>query len=922
MTPRPLLIGGKRGPLASLPVSAVSSSSIQPLASSFQNLIETQRLECLTTARKQMLELDSNRDKTPVFLPGSDGHLALFLRVTNHESPVTSHRSPAATLSAPMAQRFCEVALPVPLRSTFTYAVPASFNGEELIGRRVVVPFRNRAMVGVGLALSDRAPEIAAGKKSIKEIVELMDPLPALPPKLIELGQWISRYYVAPIGETMRAMLPPEIEVRHDREYSLSDAGRAYLAQLASGDETTEEESTERALLQRVNDEGGAASSAQIRRWPGGEASAERLVRRGYISAREVLRKRRTRTQKILAWNPAQTDAPVRKGPLTNDAEERIKEVLTAIRGPLPLAILAAKAGVSRSVILRLEKKGRLLAWEEPLTIEEDSWDTDFTPPTNVLNAEQKSALEEIWRWIVAGKFAAALLHGVTGSGKTEVYLGAIEAALSRGKKAIVLVPEIALTLWVGRLVRARFGANVAILHSGLPDIERAREWWRVRHGEAKVVVGTRSAVFAPLENLGLIIVDEEQESSYKQEETPRYNGRDTAVYRAQLEGAVAILGSATPSLETYHNARAGKYHLLELTSRVENRTLAEVRIVDLREEFRREHRAAPVSETLRAAIALRLEEGTQAMILINRRGYSWSLLCRSCGAMIQCQNCSIALTYHKSRQRLECHYCGYSIRPPKACPKCKAEYLYFVGDGAERVEEYLREQFPKARIARLDRDTVRTKREYQQVLGAFAGGEIDILVGTQMVAKGHDFQRVTLVGVVAADLALGRPDFRAAEKTFQLLTQVAGRAGRGELSGEVLVETYYPEHYAIQYAVKQDYVSFYEKEAHFRRMLHYPPFAALASILIRDRKIENAIRWSRALGGFFEPFENRGVKILGPAAAPLARLRREYRFQFVLKSPQRSALSRALSGCLDFCASKEIPETAVIVDVDPASLS
>ena len=366
------------------------------------------------------------------------------------------------------------------------------------------------------------------------------------------------------------------------------------------------------------------------------------------------------------------------------------------------------------------------------------------------------------------------------------------------------------------------------------------------------MVVGTRSAVFAPLENLGLIIVDEEQESSYKQEETPRYNGRDTAVYRARLEGAVALLGSATPSLETYHNARAGKYQLLNLTSRVENRPLAEVRIVDLREEFRRQHRAPPVSERLRAAIALRLEERTQAMVLINRRGYSWSQLCRSCGAFVQCQNCSIALTYHKSRQRLECHYCGYSIRPPKQCPKCHAEYMYFVGDGAERVDEYLREQFPAARIARLDRDTVRTKREYQQVLGAFANGEIDILVGTQMVAKGHDFQRVTLVGVVAADLALGRPDFRAAERTFQLLTQVAGRAGRGELSGEVLVETYYPEHYAIQYAAQQDYISFYEKEAHFRRILHYPPFTALATVLVRDRKVENAIRWSRVARRIF----------------------------------------------------------------------
>ena len=813
-----------------------------------------------------------------------------------------------------MTPRYCEVALPVPLRSTFTYAVPVSFQNEDLVGRRVLVPFRNRAMVGVALSVSERAPAIAR----VKEISELLDPIAALPPKLIELGHWISRYYLAPVGETFRAMLPPEIELRHDREYWLTDSGRAYFEEVAAGAEKTDVESSELEFLRPFVGTGekiGAIQSAAVRRLPGGEAAAERLVRRGYLAARDMVHRRKTRSQKIVAWNPAKEE------PAANAAEEKIREVLTATRGPLPLALLMKKAEVSRAVIHRLEKQGRVLTWEEPLTVEEDSWDTDFAPPTNILNAEQKLALAEIWRWLVAGKFAAGLLHGVTGSGKTEVYLGAIEAAISRGKTAIVLVPEIALTLWVGRLVRARFGETVAVLHSGLPDVERAREWWRVRHGQASIVVGTRSAVFAPLENLGLIIVDEEQETSYKQEETPRYNGRDVAVYRARLEGAVALLGSATPSLETYHNARSGKYHLLELTSRVENRPLADVRIVDLREEFRQQHKAAPVSESLRAAIALRLEEKTQAMVLINRRGYSWSLLCRSCGAFVQCENCSIALTYHKSRQRLECHYCGYAIRPPKKCPKCNGEYMYFVGDGAERVEEYLREKFPSARIARLDRDTVRTKREYQQVLGAFADGELDVLVGTQMVAKGHDFQRVTLVGVVAADLALGRPDFRAAERTFQLLTQVAGRAGRGELAGEVLVETYYPEHYAIQLAVRQDYVSFYEKEAHFRRMLHYPPFTALASVLVRDRKIENAIRWSRALAGYFAPFENRGVKILGPAAAPLARLRKDYRFQFVLKSPKRSALSLALSGALDFCDAKKIPDTAVIVDVDPTSL-
>ena len=811
-----------------------------------------------------------------------------------------------------MPARYCEVALPVPLRSTFTYAVPAAFNGEPLIGRRVVVPFGRRAMTGVALAESDRPPNLAR----IKEIAEVMDSVPALPPRLIELGLWISRYYVAPIGEAFRAMLPPEIELRHDREYSLTNPGREYLRNLAAAEELTEDERAEFALLRRIDELESPAPSARISRWPGGEALAEKLVRRGYLTAREIMRHRKTRTQQIVSWRADAKDVPA------GEPEARIRDALTAAGAPLPLAHLLEKAKVSRAAVKRLEKSGLVDTWEEPMTPGEDPWDTDFTPPANILNVEQNEALAEIWRWLVSEKFTAGLLHGVTGSGKTEVYLGAIQAALSRGKTAIVLVPEIALTLWVGRLVRARFGDYVAVLHSGLPDIERAREWWRVRRGKARVVVGTRSAVFAPLENLGLIIVDEEQESAYKQEETPRYNGRDTAVYRARLENASVLLGSATPSLESYHNARAGKYKLLLLTSRVENRPLAEVRIIDLREDFLRQHRVAPISEALRSAIALRLEEKTQAMVLINRRGYSWSMLCRSCGAMVQCENCSIALTYHKSRQRLECHYCGYTIRPPKQCPKCHAEHMYFVGDGAERVDEYLRQQFPAARIGRLDRDIVRTKREFQQVLGAFSKGELDVLVGTQMVAKGHDFERVTLVGVVAADLALGRPDFRAAERTFQLLTQVAGRAGRGQLSGEVLVETYYPEHYAIQFAAQQDYVSFYEKEAHFRRLLHYPPFTALATVLVRDRKVENAIRWSRALAACFAPFEKQGVKILGPAAAPLARLRRDYRFQFVLKSPHRSALGKALAAAIDYCAKNEIPETAAIVDVDPQNLS
>jgi primosomal protein N' (replication factor Y) len=603
------------------------------------------------------------------------------------------------------------------------------------------------------------------------------------------------------------------------------------------------------------------------------------------------------------------------------EKEARVFHVLAEERGPLPLPQLAKLAKVSRPLIERMIHQEKLKCWEEPIAIEEDLFDADYTPPSNILNVDQERELAVIRGWLDAGAFTAGLLYGVTGSGKTEVYLNAVEEVLARNQTALILVPEIALTLWVGRLCRAKFGAGVAVLHSALAEVERAREWWRVRRGEARVVVGTRSAVFAPVENLGLIVVDEEQEASYKQEETPRYHGRDVAVVRAKLEGAVVLLGSATPSLESFQNARNGKYQLLQLDSRVENRPLAPVEIVDLREDFKTTHNTGPISSKLNKAIAARLAEGTQSLILINRRGYSWSVICRSCGISVQCENCSISLTYHKQRQRLECHYCGFSRRVPDVCPKCNSEHVYFFGAGAEQLEEKLREKFPEAKIARLDRDSVRTKSAYQQVLGDFATGKIDILVGTQMVAKGHDFQRVTLVGVISADSQLSLPDFRAAERTFQLLTQVAGRAGRGGLPGEVLVETYYPEHYAIQLAARQDYLTFFEREVQFRRLLHYPPFTALASILVRDTKIENAIRWSRQLSAFLAPMESRGVKVLGPAAAPLARLKREYRFQFLLKAPKRAQLTRAVSELLAFSEEKEIPQKAVLVDIDPLSL-
>jgi len=813
-----------------------------------------------------------------------------------------------------MPLNYCEVALPVPLRSLFTYAIPERLAGSISAGSRVLVPFRNRAMIGVVVEVSTRKPD-PERVKYIRNVVESLDPIPSLPPKLLELGRWVSKYYVAPPGEVFRAMLPPQVDLRHEREFLLTDAGRARRAQIDAAGNRSEEEITDLALLSLLEIEGNPIRADRLRKLPGGEAAAERLVRRRQLESREVAIHRHARVQKIVAWNENAASE------LLAEKEARIFHVLAEERGPLPLPVVAKLSKVSRALIERLIRQGKLKSWEEPIVAEEDLFEVDYTPPSNVLNIDQERELNEIRAWLDAGVFKAGLLYGVTGSGKTEVYLGAVEAALARNRTALLLVPEIALTLWIGRLCRARLGAGVAVLHSALAEVERAREWWRVRRGEARVVVGTRSAVFAPVENLGLVVVDEEQEASYKQEETPRYHGRDVAIVRAKLEGAVALLGSATPSLESFQNARSGKYQLLQLESRVENRPLAPVEIVDLREDFRSTHKVGPLSTKLSEAIAERLAQGTQSLILINRRGYSWFVICRSCGAGVQCENCSISLTYHKQRGRLECHYCGFSRRVPKTCPKCASEHVYFFGAGAEQLEEKLREKFPGARVARLDRDSVRTKRAYQQVLGDFASGKIDILVGTQMVAKGHDFQRVTLVGVVSADSQLSLPDFRAAERTFQLLTQVAGRAGRGALPGEVLVETFYPEHYAIQLAARQDYLAFFEKEQQFRRLLHYPPFTALASVLVRDTKIENAIRWSRLLSTFLAPQESRGVKVLGPAAAPLARLKREYRFQFLLKAPKRAQLTRLVSELLSFSEAEEIPAKAVLVDVDPLSL-
>ncbi|MBI2816031.1 MAG: primosomal protein N' [Acidobacteria bacterium] len=538
------------------------------------------------------------------------------------------------------------------------------------------------------------------------------------------------------------------------------------------------------------------------------------------------------------------------------------------------------------------------------------------------LTTGQSAVLCAIERKMDSGQFGVVLLHGVTGSGKTEVYLRAIEHCLAKNRPALMLVPEISLTPAMAGLFDARFGNRVAVLHSGMSDNEREEQWHRVRTGRSDVVLGTRSAVFAPLNRPGLVIVDEEHDWSYKQEEAPRYHGRDMAIVRARDAGATVILGSATPAIETRHNAETGRYQLLELEHRVQERPLAQTEIVDMRQEFVETGKKSFLSRRLEEEIEKRLQQHEQNLILMNRRGYSAFVLCRTCGHSIECPNCSIALTHHKRFPRLLCHYCGHARAIPKFCPECASEHLYFMGEGSEQIEEALQRRFPAARIGRLDRDTAAGRGRAAAILAAFRNHELDILVGTQMIAKGHDIHRVTLVGVISADIGLARPDFRAAERTFQLLTQVAGRAGRGDLPGEVIIQTYYPEHYAIRSAAAQDYAMFYAKELGFRQVMHYPPFSVLANVIIKSPSAENALKITGRLGRHLEAQQKPGLKLLGPAAAPIHKLKKDYRYHFLIKASRHRILADVLHSCRDFARTENFPPTAMIIDVDPQSFT
>ena len=808
--------------------------------------------------------------------------------------------------------QFCDVALPVPLDMAFTYRIA---DAVPVIGGRVLVPFRNERLAGIVTALHDRQPTVQT-----KSVLEVLDSEPVLDPVLMHLGQWISQYYLAPIGEVFRTMVPLGAEIKRAKIYRIGDAGHEALhASATTGSsrrsrQQIDDQMLEYAVLDYLSMSDDVLEGTLRSATGASRDVLDNLVRKKWIAREDASTARDARrTIQIATLKEI-------SGKL-NENQQRIIAALQQAGGRLPVQRIR-DLPVPRSTLQTLVRRGIVELIEEPAEFtvsglkKRGPSHLDF-----IFNPQQKAALEAIQQSVEKKTFSVSLLHGVTGSGKTAVYLAAMQSVLESGRSAILLVPEIGLTPAAAANLYQVFGDQVAILHSALTADERAEQWHRIRRGETRIVVGTRSAVFAPVSNLALLVVDEEHDHSYKQEETPRYHGRDVAVMRGKLSNAAVVLSSATPSIESYHNAQTGKYSLIELTERVERRPLPEVEVVDMRFEFQQMGEDRLFSGPLVREVSERLERGEQAMILLNRRGYSSIVLCRACGETLQCKNCSIALTFHKSGYRMECHYCGFRRAVPKVCPGCGSEYIYFLGAGSEKVEERLHEAFPQARIGRLDRDTVRTRHDFERVLNQFHAGEINLLVGTQMIAKGHDVHGVTLVGVVGADFALGFPDFRAAERTFQLLTQVAGRAGRGETPGKVILQTYYPDHYAIQFAQQHDYRGFFEKEVRYRRWMHYPPFSALANVLVRSDKLDLTLKWTGQLGKWFEGTRNEGVRVLGPSVAPIMRLKRDYRYHFIVKATGRDKLNQALKKMLAFADSQKIPRTHVIVDVDALSL-
>jgi primosomal protein N' (replication factor Y) (superfamily II helicase) len=834
---------------------------------------------------------------------------ALSLSVPDRGSRGSTESSGAGARPT-VFEAFAELALPVPIPRTFSYGVPAALLRARP-GCRARVRFGSRSLVGCIVEVREEPPSLPEGARLVP-IGALLDDEPVLSPSQIELAVWIADYYVAPPGLVCRAMLPPETP----REE------RLVYARVEGVEEKT---GSAGGLPARVLDAlARPMTAAAVARALGKKnvtGTLAALLRKGLVERRTRDGARGgARTIRVCRITEAGRLA-LAEGKL-HPTTTRLLTLLSVATDWVPLSVIRYELELSKGGPFRtLRDRGRIEIRSEE--VRRTPWDRlrgRKPEPSVTLTEAQRGALSEIESALETARFHPIVLRGVTGSGKTEVYLHAAERALGQGRAVLMLVPEIALTPRLAALLHGRFGENVAILHSALSSGERRDEWWRIQRGEARVVVGARAAALAPVANLGLVVVDEEHEGSYKQEESPRYSARDVAIVRARNDGAVVVLGSATPSLESYTHAVEGRYRLLTLPERIGDRPLANVDLIDMRGVVRDEGPETVISAPLREGIARRLSAGEQSMLLLNRRGYAGQLLCRQCGLNLQCTECSVAMTLHRQATLAVCHYCGLGRKTPERCETCGAEYLRQVGYGTERIEELVKELFPESRVARMDRDTMRRKGSHEDLLARFAGAELDVLVGTQMLAKGHDFPQVTLVGVLAADSGLGIPDFRAAERTFQLLTQVAGRAGRGDRPGEVLIQTFAPEHYSLQFARAQDYEGFYEAERKFRSALRYPPVVSLVNLVIDGASMSEAAGEARRVASFLRTNVPEEVKVLGPAFAVRSKIAGRHRSQILIKTSRREhARVRAAVRAL---LRSEALARSILVDVDPMTLS
>lgn len=853
-----------------------------------------------------------------------------------------------------MTYKVAKVIVDVPSRETdrpFDYFIPDELNEWIEVGSRVGVPFGRRTVQGFVLSLH-RESEMDPSR--MKPIQELLDLMPPLSPDLVELAEWMSRKYACSMISALQVMVPAALKGKAERYISVAgdESGQGAVSEAAAetgavrpdglfaGPELLTGEEEE--IVAYVKAAGQVTLDHLSARFADRAGDLKGLIRRGILTETQMIKdKVRKKTVKTVAAAVSGEEAERALASFSAQArrQKEVLQFLLEVGVPLSLQEVLSTLRVTAGTVAKLAEKG--FAVIEDVEVFRDPYRNRQFKGSEPLErtAEQEVVYRKVTETLDDRSYGVFLLHGVTGSGKTEVYLQTIERCISLGRQAIVLVPEISLTPQMVERFKGRFGGKVAVMHSRLSTGERYDEWRKIREGRVQVAIGARSAVFAPFADLGLIVMDEEHETSYKQEETPKYHARDVAVYRAHQHNAAVILGSATPSLESYHAARSQVDDnfaplLLEMKQRPSGSHLPGVNIVDMREELRDGNRSM-FSRALHEGIATRLERGEQTVLLLNRRGHSTFVMCRTCGYVAGCPECDISLTYHQKSNNLRCHYCGYAAPAPSICPECNSEHIRYFGTGTQRVEGELAKLFPGIRVIRMDVDTTTEKGSHEKLLQTFREKKGDVLLGTQMVAKGLDFPDVTLVGVIAADTALNFPDFRSAEKTFQLLTQVAGRAGRHQLPGEVFIQTYMPDHYSVIHASRHDYGSFVREELNHRRALHYPPYSRLILVTLSHEKLPLLLRMAenfagdlrgkaQRLGwyGNLDRFAAEALDILGPVASPIPRIKNRYRFQCMVKyRGPLDAVRLVRETAADTLANLRDASLQISIDVDPQML-